>query len=438
MSRNSAQHQVPIALRIAIAVWVFILTCSALRAYIPYVHWYATGALTMALILGGYRPKLRHQARFHMCSSALLCLSVLLVAAANEQPLYNIGEAAKLTLILLFLCPLLAAHPDFTDSMIGGAVIANCIHALLLVLGIEFGVGPGTYMGPGRYTSGLAGPGTLWRTAALVLLFAILRYVTGRWSFGKTSIVLCSSLLLILADGARTGDIMLSIAMLFALFFIVKEFLRTRASMLLVFRSGTILLLLASGIAFGLGAADIAITGARVSSRAADFALSVFHNADIGTEDDRIRSAMLVDGLEAVKTHPLIGSGMGTTKTVVAGSGEMVNHISYLQVWADVGILGFISYLFINLGSLLIWTQRMLREARSVNVDRKCKFYNGVFLLAVWFTAAWLHALSTEMTEWILFVIAYSSLESASNHHGGVNCQSIPDKRLRKATAYSY
>src|SRR5205814_785566 len=99
---------------------------------------------------------------------------------------------------------------------------------------------------------------------------------------------------------------------------------------------------------------------------------------------------------------------MGRTRSLSA-TGPMVVHIAYLQLWADLGILGFLSLVALTIGSIpVLW----IRYRATATADPECRirFYNGIFLLTTWAVTGFLHPISTEVSEWIMFVFAYSSV----------------------------
>jgi O-antigen ligase len=122
---------------------------------------------------------------------------------------------------------------------------------------------------------------------------------------------------------------------------------------------------------------------------------------------DVVRYQMLQDVLEAVRAHPILGTGIETTVTETK-VGPMGTHMTYLQVWADLGLAGFISYIWLVWG----WVPRLPRVLRRVralsNPVERAIYYNAVYVLLFFGAAGFFNPLSTEWSEWVLFVVAYA------------------------------
>src|SRR5205823_2075717 len=99
----------------------------------------------------------------------------------------------------------------------------------------------------------------------------------------------------------------------------------------------------------------------------------------LGTADV-VRFQMWADVLEAIRNHPLWGTGFETTiSDTIAGS--MSVHMTYLQVWADLGILGFVAYIWLMWG-WIPWIPSVMRRIRSLpDPIHRAVYYNAVFLL---------------------------------------------------------
>jgi O-antigen ligase len=88
----------------------------------------------------------------------------------------------------------------------------------------------------------------------------------------------------------------------------------------------------------------------------------------------------------------------------------MVVHAAYLQVWADVGIFGFIAYGALTLGVLLgSWARPKIIP--QMQFGDRVAFYNGIYVLSCWVLAGVFHPLSTEITEWVMFIVGLAGLQ---------------------------
>jgi O-antigen ligase len=264
-------------------------------------------------------------------------------------------------------------------------------------------------MAPGRFGTILNTPGSLWRVGVLALAGSVLRFSSGR-AKPRDLPLLLGSLVLLLLDGSRTAFVILfsgGVALVIALVrrsvsragggrpLAIVVGVACLAPMLLVLSAG-------SGLFFESGEVGLVRRGLTVVQAI------VTRNSDDIDRLDSVRSQMNRDVIAAIADHPVLGNGMGTTRSG-ATSGLVVIHNAYLQMWADVGLLGFLSFSALTLGSIPILCARYRLRA-GADPERRVLFYNGMFLLACWGGAALLHPISTELSEWIMFILGYSSV----------------------------
>jgi len=77
-------------------------------------------------------------------------------------------------------------------------------------------------------------------------------------------------------------------------------------------------------------------------------------------------------------------------------------------VWADLGLLGLVAYVWLVWGWLW-WAPRVLERIRcSADPEWRAIHYNALFLLLFYALAAFFHPLSTEWSEWVIFIIPYA------------------------------
>jgi hypothetical protein len=222
--------------------------------------------------------------------------------------------------------------------------------------------------------------------------------------------VLAASLLLLILDGSRTAYVILiafGVALLGALVRNTAAAARRGRLLAVAVRIGVMAALLIAvpallNIFFESGDAGFFQRGWEMAQ-----AIGGAQNGRLQSVD-RTRSDMIQDVLIAIRDHPVLGTGMGRTTSLVA-NGPMVVHIAYLQVWADLGILGFLSFTALTIGSIpVLWIRYRARAA--ADPERRILFYNGIFLLVAWALAGFLHPISTEVSEWIMFLLGYSTV----------------------------
>ena len=87
-------------------------------------------------------------------------------------------------------------------------------------------------------------------------------------------------------------------------------------------------------------------------------------------------------------------------------AGPMSVHMTYLQIWADLGIFGLLAYLWVTCG----WAPQLRRAflaVRSIgSAEERAIYYNAVFILMFFVFSGFFHPVSTEWSEWIAFAIA--------------------------------
>jgi O-antigen ligase len=116
---------------------------------------------------------------------------------------------------------------------------------------------------------------------------------------------------------------------------------------------------------------------------------------------------MLQDVTNAIEAHPILGTGIETTVTETI-AGPMGTHMTYLQVWADLGFLGFVSYIWLVWG-WVPWVPRVLRRVQALSDPvQRAIYYNALYVLLFFACAGFFNPLSTEWSEWVLFIVAYA------------------------------
>jgi hypothetical protein len=391
-----------------ISSWVVLVTSADLKAIVPYIHWYGTAVVILLLALTVRQPRWTGL-RFGLLTGSLLPLSLCTVALASTTPGYELLEAGKLAILVLLVLPLLTTRLAIINAAQRGAAIAVCANAALALAGAVGHSALGALMAPGRFGTILNAPGSLWRVGILLLPGSTLRLFSGRARLRDVT-VLAASLLLLVLDGSRTAYVIL-IAFGAALFGALVRNTAAEA------RRGR---LLAVAARIGVMAAVLVVAPALLNvffesgdagffQRGWEMAQAIGGAQNGGLQSvDRTRSDMIRDVLTAIREHPVLGTGMGRT-TSLAANGPMVVHIAYLQVWADLRILGFLSFTALTIGSIpVLWIRY---RARAVaDSERRILFYNGIFLLVAWALAGFLHPISTEVSEWIMFLLGYSTV----------------------------
>ena len=392
-------------------IWVAFVSAADLKLSVHFIHWYFTAVVLMLLSTGILRARYSAPVKFTMLGGGLLVLSIAIVAPTTSDLVYQLEEAAKLGIMLLVVAPVLLARADTSRGLRLGAEFALAVNGALVIAG-ALGVGGILDLrAAGRYGTFLNGPGSLWRVGIMVLVPSALNLLLGR-SFFWPLAMFTGSVAVLVFDGSRTAGLAILAAVGFVIYFIMKEMRRSRfASRRLLWRVASLGIVLLAGVAWR-PVQEAYVQNVSFGERLSSIFDAAESNGVAGVEaEDRVRVDMLDESVAAIVEHPLIGTGMGTT-AIVTVAGPMVVHNAYLQAWADIGILGVASLVFLTIGILLGPWARLSRVALP-DVGDRISFYNGVYLLTCWAFSGLLHPLSTEISEWVMFIVGLAGLQVA-------------------------
>ena len=389
------------ASRVAVA-WVVVMLAADLKASIPYVHW-AFSALAVIVT----RPYLRHIRRGvkfpAQVPARLFILAICVPVLYGAKVVYSVAEACKLAVILLGAIAIFVARTHLAHCAFRGFIIAVCIN-LLLLLGGCFGFGTAAEMAPNRWGTVLNWPGSLSRVAGSVWVYAA--YLLVKRRSPSSMVLLAASTFLVYMDGSRTALLLLLVGALFVVLVLTTEAGQLQRAVLV----GAIGLgVFVVGVTYsGLLSGDASIEEGGAVARLNGLVNSVAASGveGLGTVDV-IRYQMLEDVVDAIQAHPVFGTGIETTvtETIV---GPMGIHMTYLQIWADMGLLGFGAYVWLVWG-WVFWVPGVLHHVRALpDAAQRAVYYNALYLLLMYASAGVFHPLSTEWSEWIIFIVPYA------------------------------
>lgn len=384
------------------AAWAAVMLATELKTSIPYIHW-AVSALSLILTMSYVRNACRGLRFPAQIPAVLFACSVCVPVLCGARVLYSFAEAVKLLLILLGGLSIFVARPYLAHFAFRGFLLVACVNVALL-LGGCFGLGGAEEMALYRWGTFLSWPGSLWRVAMSVWVFAAYTSVKGHSLL--SFLLLLGSTWLVFMDGTRTGILLLLMAAGYVILILAEQGGRVvRMTTVAALALGLGLLLARhSGAAFETDAEQEGGAAIRVSRL-----LQSTQNGGIEGLGgaDAIRFQMLQDAAAAIQAHPLLGTGIETTvtETIV---GPMGVHMTYLQVWADLGVVGLVAYTWLVWG-WAGWVPRFFRGVRRLSDPfQKAVYYNALYGL-LWFAlSGLLHPLSTEWSEWVVFIISYA------------------------------
>ncbi|HET8712393.1 MAG TPA: hypothetical protein VFM23_01785 [Gemmatimonadales bacterium] len=393
---------------VVVSAWTFLVLGADLKTAIhPNIHWLVTAvAVTCAL---PYLLRLRLPLRLvlpGLIPSCLLALAVLLAGIRSDTPLYAIAEAAKLAIILIVARGLFTSEPALAHHAVRGFVWAIGVNLALLLFGL-LGAGTAAELGPSRWGTLLNYPGSLARLGFLGLCYA--GYMVLVWKQPLRHLALLAACgMLIYFDGSRTALLVIAVLVPYLLVIRLTEGGPRRFARLS--RFATIGVACAAALLGFAGwrwlqAQTSVPEGTGAVARIAQFAVSVKLNGAAGLAlADPVRVRMIETGMDALRNASLIGHGVGTTQADT-DFGLMVVHMTYLQIIGDLGVLGLMAYLWLVLG-WVAWLPRAWRNIRRIeSPSSRALYFNAIFLLAAFALSGLFHPLSTEWSEWIMFIV---------------------------------
>lgn len=366
------------------------------------VHW-VLSVLAVILVLP-YLSRVKWRVKFPARKPVWLLIMAISIPVLYGAPIgYSLAVICKLMAILLGGLAIFAGCSSLAHWAFRGFVIAVWLNTALL-LGGFWGLGSAEMMMKDRWGTILNYPGELWRVAITVWVYAAYLLVKRRSLVALT--LLASSTLLVYIDGTRTGIILLFAGALYLVFVLAAEAGQLRRAVVV---GATGLCIFVGVVAYsGVLSSEAGSEGRGAAGRLSELAGSFEVSGVEGLgAADVVRYQMWWDVQDAIRAHPVWGTGFETTisETVV---GSMSVHMTYLQVWADLGILGFAAYVWLVLG-WVPWIPAVMRRVRALpDPAQRAIYYNALFLLIAYAVIGVFHPVSTEWTEWILFMIPYA------------------------------
>ncbi len=419
--------------------WTVVVLSADLKVSIySHIHWVATILLLIPVFLVVRRHHTNlNRIKFVIIPSLLLVCAVVISSFNSANLFYGLVQSGKLIAILILAYSFFIIWPKYACVAYKGFIAAAFLNGILIILGILLFSGAAYEMALGRWGTFLNYPGSLVKTGMLVFTYAAYVAITSKPFSFKNILLFCFSFMIIYFDGSRTGFIALLVAVFFVL---IIRFLECRtwqwqSIKFTLYRLACVLVSLAifwSTVSMSLQLFNyiqspiiIGLTKnlnqhesstvfkekviqqhpqgfARINKRVED--TSKYNMLYKIAASDPTRFKMLQDGVAAVKLHPVFGTGIGSTK-LETRHGTMVIHNTYLQVWADLGLLGLIAYVVLVLGWILFLPNIYRRIRKLTDVKKRAVYYNAVFLLGYFAFNGLFHPLSTEWSEWITFII---------------------------------
>lgn len=354
--------------------------------------------------------------RFHFLTLLfpwlLLCLGVAIAAALNDWQ--GIEALPKFVALLVVLVFFIQVRP--TERIVLRALQSLAVLAISVLLILLWGrVYSWLVLVPDRYGWIWSPPGVLWKAGIYLLPLLSWWVINARHSFMSrwSWLVVCGGLVGL--DGSRTASLLVVVIWVFV---ISLGLARHGFKRVIIRRASALAVVMMVSIG-GINPSNInpvshiysefdallhSGEGSLDEGSADDDALK---GRDIG--EDSIRYAMVMDGLRGVVDHFPAGGGLGASVTQTESmTRPMVVHMAYLQLLADVGIIGFVGYLGIFLVPVAYAISRLRQSADPWACFDRMVLPLGI--LGIYLFGGLLHPVSTELSEWLIVLVGIAML----------------------------
>lgn len=405
-------------------IWTVLVLSADLKVNVySHIHWIVTLLLLVPVIIAVSKRIPSINENWIVILPSLLLVSAVIISSFNSvRPLYGFVQSGKLFVILIFVLLFFVVWPKFAKISFKGFIAAAYINGLLIILGIFLLPGLAHEMSAGRWGTFLNFPGSLGKTGVLILIYATYMALMSKTSMVKHNLLLCLSILIVYFDGTRTGLIALAGGLMIIFVIIIMECAKEGRLNFLLYRIFYSLMTLAifwtvvlypiqitkyTPIGFSrINAVHSNITPERLEENENNITNSNSLLEKLAQKDPA-RFKMLSDGITAIAAHPFWGTGIGSTKSTTM-YGTMVIHNTYLQVWADLGILGMVAFTLLVFGWIAFLPRVYLSIKGMSKPESRAIYYNVIFMLGYFAFNGFFHPLSTEWSEWITFIIPFA------------------------------
>ena len=346
----------------------------------------------------------------------LLTLSVFVAASANDWVgLHALPKYAALAFVLVGM---MLYTPTNREVLVGLKALCLMALAALILLWLA-NAWNWLVFAPNRYGWIWAPPGVLWKAGIFLVPYFAWAIMTADERSGAQWFWLVLACLVAGADGSRTAAVASFLIWLAVVGLAVARFGfngRTGTKSALI---GMIMLLAMGGLnptsLNPLHALYQSTLGAEVFLEeesildAAEESLLEIPPPIREVGEDSARLKMLKRGFEGSVENFPVGAGFGTTTIFVPEiEGQMVVHMTYLQVLSDLGILGLLGYLGVFLVPVYIAFRKIRKSA-----DRWGEFDGYVLplgIVGIYLFSGLFHPISNEISEWAIVLVACALL----------------------------
>lgn len=398
-------------------IWGFLISSADLKVLIhPQIHWLITLVFLFPVMVTSL-DKLRFSVPI-LLANLLFLTSIVVPIFFSENPIYDLIQVGKLFMILIVVNNFFYSNGSYSNIIFNSFIFAAVINFFLLMLGKFVSPGFAQIMGgDNRWGTILNYPGSLAKVGILIFVHSLYCLLFIRPISIKYLLLTIISVTIIYFDGSRTVLIVLCIAIVYIIFLLLLHNKNSlfRLKINIVHFKKILLGLLIVGVVI------MTVVGYLNRDELGDLVkepsrlgLTINYLINEGIiaglkESDPVRFQMFTDALSAIINHPILGGGTGFTVTDTE-VGPMNVHNTYLQVWGNYGLLGLLSFLLIvgGWGLVIPLSIKIIQKIPVYKI--RARYYNSLFLLFYFAFSGVFHPLSTELSEWVVYIIPLASL----------------------------
>lgn len=379
---------------------------------IPYILWFISALyiiLNIKKILIRSNDKILNIIQINIYA---LCI-LMLVMSYNNYEIRNIVHVVKLFIMFYIFIPIFKNNEYEVEEIYKALKFVLILNTIMILCGNILNISYlSSEMALGRVGTALSMPGSLYKVGVIVLPYAIYD-IFNKLNLKSISIVICS-ILVIITDGSRTGFIVSLILTVITLSNIITTLLVKsnkvdwiKLNIFIVF--GILLFLIIFN--FGINESSIYV---RIEHMVDLFKVGGIEL--VFNQGDAVRGSMITEGFNIInQNNGLFGLGFLTSKVL-----DMPIHNAYIQMFADLGILGLIIVLIIYNLYIVNYVFNIGYFIRNEVIIQK--YFIGSFCGLICFSIYGLfHPFSVEIGDWSIFIISYVILNKSIRDNIGEN-----------------
>lgn len=384
----------------AFILFVFLALAADLKVTMfPYIHWIAWFILLFPYMIRDFLKKGIVMSPMFGIATLILMLGMVgsFLNGANLENLIQIIKIFLIFMTLYYVMYYVRLEWNVLNVALNSALIVN---AILLVVGILGNANLASLMtSDGRWGTILAYPGSLVKVGTYGFYFNIMALLLlEKKKKIKPLFMLILSIFIIYMDGSRTGMLLIFITLPVILLFYCLINYKNK------FKSVVIPIF----ILFTFLGSMIMVLPMLLKSRIGNSILNLLNSNSISQGLDTIdpaRFMMFKSAIEKIHNNPYVGTGAFTTVGIYSDGSNMVVHNTYLQIWGDFGLFGLLGIILLLFGWLVLLPKILKQVQINGNMRGKILVSSSVLMLLYYIGNGLFHPYSTELAEWILFII---------------------------------